>query len=173
MEEQGIGRDYRLFADVLIALSGLRRAFDIFEQTIDAEVQEELDVCCVVCKVKRGPSEIFPSKGASDGPARAYPTVGPPDRRAGREPVRMERDRGYRHRHRRYTSRHWRHLPHHAHPPGDNRPGHGDLGSDAGGSLLVRRRQRQEPQRAHTRRPLATDGCESRRPARISHASGR
>ena len=34
-----------------------------------------LDVCCVVCEVKRGPSEIFPSKGASDGPPRAYPTV--------------------------------------------------------------------------------------------------
>ena len=35
-----------------------------------------LDECCVVCKVKRGPSESSPSKGASDGPIRAYPTVG-------------------------------------------------------------------------------------------------
>src|ERR671910_2246631 len=61
------------------------------------------------------------------------------DRRAGREPVRMERDRGYRHRHRRDPSRHWHHLPHYAHPPGDNRPGHGDLGSDAGGLLPVLR----------------------------------
>ena len=34
---------------------------------------------CVVCKVKRGPSEIFPSKGASDGPP-SYPTVSPPGR---------------------------------------------------------------------------------------------
>lgn len=42
MEEQGIGRVYRLSVDVLIAHSGLRRAFDIFEETIDAEVQEEL-----------------------------------------------------------------------------------------------------------------------------------
>src|SRR5215211_9145882 len=43
-------------------------------------VRNPLDVCCVVCKVKRGPSEIFPSKGASDDPKRAYPTVGPPGR---------------------------------------------------------------------------------------------
>ncbi len=42
MEEQGIGRVYRLSVDVLIAHSGLQRAFDIFEETIDAEVQEEL-----------------------------------------------------------------------------------------------------------------------------------
>jgi hypothetical protein len=42
MEEQGMGRNYRLSADALIALSGLRRAIDIFEETIDAEVQEEV-----------------------------------------------------------------------------------------------------------------------------------
>ena len=34
-----------------------------------------LDVCCVVCKVKRGPSEIFPSKGASDGPPELTPQL--------------------------------------------------------------------------------------------------
>ncbi|CAA9468160.1 MAG: Similar to F420-dependent glucose-6-phosphate dehydrogenase, SCO6495 family, partial [uncultured Rubrobacteraceae bacterium] len=78
----------------------------------------------------------------------------PLDRRAGPEPFRMERDRGYRQRHRRYTSGHWRHLSHHTHPPSDNRPGHGDFGGDAGGSILVRHRQRREPQRAHTRGPL-------------------
>lgn len=42
MEEQGMGRDYRLSADDLIALSRLPRALDILEETIDAEVREEL-----------------------------------------------------------------------------------------------------------------------------------
>src|ERR687897_441801 len=38
-----------------------------------------LDVCCVVGEIKRGPSG-FPTKGAPDGPQRAYPTVPPPGR---------------------------------------------------------------------------------------------
>src|SRR5215208_6718284 len=38
-----------------------------------------LDVCCVVCEVKRGPSAV-PTKGASDGPIRAYPTIRRPGR---------------------------------------------------------------------------------------------
>ncbi len=42
MEEQGMGKDYRFSADDLIALSGLPRALDILEETIDAEVREEL-----------------------------------------------------------------------------------------------------------------------------------
>jgi hypothetical protein len=42
MEEQGMGSDYRLSADDLIALSGLPRALDILAETIDAEVREEI-----------------------------------------------------------------------------------------------------------------------------------
>ncbi|MDP9474730.1 MAG: glycosyltransferase, partial [Actinomycetota bacterium] len=57
-------------------LEVLVREFDLYES--DQPVRLQLDVCCVVCKVKRGPSESSPSKGASDGPIRAYPTVGPP-----------------------------------------------------------------------------------------------
>src|SRR5215212_9811607 len=114
---------------------------------------EEMSPKEMVRNARRAEEAGFTTAWISD---HYHPWIG-----AGQEPVRVERDRRYRHRHRRYTSRHRRHLSHHTHPPCDNRPGHGDFGGDAGGSLLVRHRQRREPQRAYTRGPLASDRREA------------
>ena len=43
MEEQGMARNYRFSATDLIALSGVPRAFEIFDETLDGEVRSELE----------------------------------------------------------------------------------------------------------------------------------
>src|SRR5215218_3819512 len=53
---------------------------EAFEAYVEHFLAPTLDEYCVVCKVERGPSESSPPKGASNGPTRAYSTVGPPGR---------------------------------------------------------------------------------------------
>lgn len=43
MEEQGMARDYRFSAGDLVALSGMPRAFEIMDETLDGEVRAELE----------------------------------------------------------------------------------------------------------------------------------
>ena len=80
------------------------------------------------------------------------------DRPPGAESVRVERHRCDRHRDRSLEARHRRHVPAHAHAPGDRRPGRGDRRRDDAGTLLPGRRQRGEPERAHPGRGLAGRG---------------
>lgn len=52
MEEQGMARGYRLSAQDLVALSGVPRAFEIFDETLGGEVKAELEAFAG-SKVKR------------------------------------------------------------------------------------------------------------------------
>ena len=79
----------------------------------------------------------------------------PLGRCAGPQPIRMERDRRDRPRHRAVRDWHRRHLPDHPHPPSDYRAGGGDSGGDDAGAFLPGRRYRREPERACVGRPLA------------------
>jgi hypothetical protein len=80
------------------------------------------------------------------------------DGRAGSEPVRLERHRRDRAGDRAHPARHGCHLPDDPDPPGDHRPGGGDLRVDDGGPVLPWPRHRREPERARRRGGLAGAG---------------
>ena len=75
MEEQGMGQDYRFSAEDLIALSGMPRALDIIEETIDAELKEEL-ARFAGNGVKRAPANLMRRIRSEDG-YFVYASMGP------------------------------------------------------------------------------------------------